>query len=206
MWGRREAAHAAWIASRAALSRTPDAAPSTVAPTIEAAKKMGEKGAPHSEPERLLYEAYCKGHCWAVGPWVINPKTDKGEYYEMIDRIRFAMWRDRAALAAAPTPVADSWVKTDEQRWQDERFASRAAAKPISVDEQQAGRYVKRYEWLRRRVVMMDFSDDVVITITAFKEEGPTGEFLDDQIDTALAEIERIDRAATTNTGADHDD
>lgn len=72
-------------------------------PTLDDAERMGEKGAPHSEPERMLYEAYCKGHCWPVGPWVINPKTGNGEYYGVMDRIRFAMWRDRAALATAPT-------------------------------------------------------------------------------------------------------
>ncbi|WP_232427295.1 hypothetical protein [Burkholderia ubonensis] len=67
---------------------------------------MGENGAPHLEPERLLYEAYCKGHCWAVGAW--NPK---GYYDEFLDRIRFAMWRDRAALgfgARAPATAAEA--------------------------------------------------------------------------------------------------
>jgi len=67
------------------------------APTEADAEEMGREGAPHSEAERKLYEAYCRGHCWAVGPWL----ADKGSYHEMIDRIRFAMWRDRAALAAA---------------------------------------------------------------------------------------------------------
>lgn len=41
----------------------------------------------------------------------------------------------------------------------------------------------ERYEWLRRRAVMVDYSDDTVTKLTLFKNEGPTGEFLDDWID-----------------------
>lgn len=74
----------------------PSQAPNFDAPTEAEAEEMGRKGAPHSETERKLYEAYCRGHCWAVGPWL----ADEGYYYEMPDRIRFAMWRDRAALSA----------------------------------------------------------------------------------------------------------
>ncbi|WP_222104613.1 hypothetical protein [Cupriavidus campinensis] len=66
------------------------------APTEEQAQEMGENGAPHSERERQLYEAYCKGHCWKVGPWDV----ELGCYVDMTDRIRFAMWRDRAALGS----------------------------------------------------------------------------------------------------------
>ncbi|WP_035942512.1 hypothetical protein, partial [Caballeronia glathei] len=71
-------------------------------PTEAQAEAMGEKGAPHSEHERKLYEAYCKGHCWAVGKW----NAEKGYYMDMIDRIRFAMWRDRAALGIAAIDAA----------------------------------------------------------------------------------------------------
>lgn len=42
----------------------------------------------------------------------------------------------------------------------------------------------ERYRWLRRRAVMIDASDDVSIVLTLFRAEGPTGEFLDDQVDT----------------------
>lgn len=62
-------------------------------PSVQDAEEMGKFGSAHSESERALYEAYCKGHCWAVSEW--NPK---GHYEDMLDRIRFAMWRDRAAL------------------------------------------------------------------------------------------------------------
>ncbi|WP_434715622.1 hypothetical protein [Paraburkholderia sp. A3RO-2L] len=63
--------------------------------TLEAAQRMGENGAPHNEDERLLFEAYMKGHCWAVGTWL----PEKGHYADMGSRMLFAMWRDRAALA-----------------------------------------------------------------------------------------------------------
>jgi len=71
-----------------------------VAITEAMAEEIGENGAPHSENERRLYEAYCKGHCWEVGAW------SGTEYCEMLDRIRFAMWRDRAALGAPIAGVA----------------------------------------------------------------------------------------------------
>jgi len=68
-----------------------------VAITEAMAEEMGAGDSPHSEPERLLFEAYSKGHCWAVGEW-------NGRYYvDMSDRILFAYWRDRAALAARDT-------------------------------------------------------------------------------------------------------
>jgi len=78
-----------------------------VAITEVMAEEMGANGSPHSEPERLLFEAYCKGHCWAVGEW-------NGQHYvDMADRIRFAYWRDRAALAtrdSAPSDGPNAWA------------------------------------------------------------------------------------------------
>ncbi|MEI7296661.1 hypothetical protein WCQ02_31345 [Paraburkholderia tropica] len=44
----------------------------------------------------------------------------------------------------------------------------------------------ERYQWLRRRAVMIDGSSDTAMTLTLFYDEGPTGEFLDDQIDDFL--------------------
>lgn len=52
-------------------------------------------------------------------------------------------------------------------------------------------RDAERYRWIRRRAVMMDYSDEAVTTITLFKDEGPTGEFLDDQIDGEIAKEKR---------------
>lgn len=75
--------------------------------TVEQAHAMGKKGSPYSEHERLLYEAYCKGHCWAVGQWL----EGKGIYEDITDRIRFAMWRDRGALEAAATADARATIQ-----------------------------------------------------------------------------------------------
>lgn len=56
----------------------------------------------------------------------------------------------------------------------------------LRAELETARRDAERYRWLRRRAVMMDYSDDVAIMMTLFKDEGPAGEFLDDQIDAAL--------------------
>lgn len=37
------------------------------APSIEAARKMGEVGGPAVEEERLAFEAWMAGHCWELG-------------------------------------------------------------------------------------------------------------------------------------------
>lgn len=52
-------------------------------------------------------------------------------------------------------------------------------------------RDAERYRWLRRRAVMIDASDETITTITLFKDEGPTGEFLDDQIDGEIAKEQK---------------
>lgn len=75
--------------------------------TKEAAYAMGAQGGPVVEHERLLFEAWMAGHCWAVeGVW--NGTTYLGEN-EGVDyvcpgamrtRQLWAAWRDRAALAA----------------------------------------------------------------------------------------------------------
>jgi hypothetical protein len=36
---------------------------------------------------------------------------------------------------------------------------------------------------MRRRAVMVDYSDEAITRLTLLKDEGPTGEFLDDWID-----------------------
>lgn len=63
--------------------------------TKEAAYKMGAKGGSVSAHERELFEEWLRGHCWDVGP-----KLESGEYANMLTRICWASWRDRAALAA----------------------------------------------------------------------------------------------------------
>ena len=71
----------------------------------EAAYKMGAKGADPTEAERLLFEAWMRGHCWAViGEWTgtqyMHPKEGNGFVHEgaMATRRLWAAWRDRAAL------------------------------------------------------------------------------------------------------------
>ena len=76
------------------------------APSIEAARKMGEDGGPAVEEERLAFEAWMSGHCWVLGAtwnglgYVGN--SERGDYVDqwaMRTRELWAAWRDRAALA-----------------------------------------------------------------------------------------------------------
>lgn len=76
------------------------------APSIEAARAMGEKGSPPVEAERLAFEAWMTGHCWPVlADW--NGKEYVGSIekglgmtcpHAMRIRQMWAAWRDRAAL------------------------------------------------------------------------------------------------------------
>ena len=76
------------------------------APDTEAAYAMGANGGPVVESERLAFEAWMRGHCWALGA------TWRGTQYRSDDeasgdinphamrtRQLWAAWRDRAALA-----------------------------------------------------------------------------------------------------------
>lgn len=81
------------------------------APSIEAARKMGETGGPAVEDERLAFEAWMSGHCWSVGDvwWDGRGYISPGENAAFVDpvsrRVRqlWAAWRDRAALARMAT-------------------------------------------------------------------------------------------------------
>ncbi|SEJ56833.1 hypothetical protein SAMN05216201_11120 [Pseudomonas linyingensis] len=88
--------------------------------TEHAAHQMGATGAEPTEAERLLFEAWMRGHCWAVvGEWDGRTYTAVSERGGLVDlaamrtRQLWAAWRDRAALAghAAP-PAADqlTWI------------------------------------------------------------------------------------------------
>jgi hypothetical protein len=77
------------------------------APTIEAARAMGAQGGPHVEAERLAFEAWMAGHCWALsaiwdGAGYRGTSEDGGRVcpYAMSTRQMWAAWRDRAALAS----------------------------------------------------------------------------------------------------------
>lgn len=78
--------------------------------TIEAAHDLGTKGAEPSEAERLLFEAWMRGHCWALscewdGKQYTNDVERGGNLCPHAIRTRqlWAVWRDRAALGAQQT-------------------------------------------------------------------------------------------------------
>lgn len=85
------------------------------APTIEAAREMGRNGSPVVEAERLAFEAWVRGHGWALdAEWVnggyIGAVEKSGHLCSraMLIRMMWAAWRDRAALAqTAPPPETD---------------------------------------------------------------------------------------------------
>lgn len=76
--------------------------------TQEQAHEMGAKGAPATEDERLLFEAWMRGHCWALSA-IWDGNTYRGTAEDgncvcpkaMNTRQLWAVWRDRAALAQA---------------------------------------------------------------------------------------------------------
>ena len=77
-------------------------------PSIAAAKKMGESGSPVVPEERLAFEAWMQGHCWALGAeWTgsgYRASCETGTYIDpqaMCTRMMWAAWRDRAALSLA---------------------------------------------------------------------------------------------------------
>ncbi len=73
------------------------------APSIEAAYAMGAEGGPVVEAERLAFEAWMRGHCWALSAaWdgsTYRGAAEHGNYmHAMQTRQMWAAWRDRAAL------------------------------------------------------------------------------------------------------------
>ncbi len=79
--------------------------PAVRQPTLDAARALGAVGGAPSEAERLLFEAWMAGHCWAiVGDWdgttYIHPLERDGNVLPsaMHTRGLWAAWRDRAAL------------------------------------------------------------------------------------------------------------
>jgi len=76
-------------------------------PTPTEAYVMGATGGPFVEAERLAFEAWMEGHCWALGAtW--NGSAYVSDMEEgcsvdpaaMMTRMLWAAWRDRAALVA----------------------------------------------------------------------------------------------------------
>lgn len=74
-------------------------------PSIEAAHAMGANGGPAFEAERLVFEAWMRGHCWSLGAtWNGSGYKSDSEHdgwpapQAMRTRQMWAAWRDRAAL------------------------------------------------------------------------------------------------------------
>lgn len=90
------------------------AAPVTMkAATEDAAHQLGAAGAEPTEHERLLFEAWMRGHCWSVcGEWNGRTYVAAGEQggqinpAAMLTRQLWAAWRDRAALGGHTVPPA----------------------------------------------------------------------------------------------------
>lgn len=81
------------------------------APSTDAAYLMGATGGPVAEDERLAFEAWMRGHCWALcahwnGEQYVSDEETTGfvSAQAMVTRRLWAAWRDRAAL----TPNRDS--------------------------------------------------------------------------------------------------
>ncbi|GEM_PF-1890592 len=87
---------------------------------VEAAEAMGATGGPASEPERLAFEAWMRGHCWALcatwdGAGYRSDAEQGGRYCPDAARTRmlWAAWRDRAALAQQPAaPSGEAVAQT----------------------------------------------------------------------------------------------
>lgn len=86
--------------------------------TIEDAHAMGASGAEgagieHSEPERLAFEAWMRGHCWSYSDtwngaaYVNREGYDRHGYDPVAQETRrlWAAWRDRAALTFHTAPL-----------------------------------------------------------------------------------------------------
>ena len=112
---------AAITAIREALAEQPAQQQEPVAITAEQAYEMGANGAEPTNEERLLFEAWMRGHCWAVvGEWDGKTYVHKQESTGFVNasamrtRQLWAAWRDRAALTSPP--ASKPWVGlTDEE-------------------------------------------------------------------------------------------
>lgn len=105
------------------------------APDIEAARKMGEEGGPAVEEERLAFEAWMDGHCWALcAEWNGTAYVEMCETRDFISpnathtRGLWAAWRDRAALARMATDDRIEQLETALRLAADEPNIDRARA------------------------------------------------------------------------------
>lgn len=121
--------------ARAILALRPQS--ESAAPTVEAAREMGAKGGPVVEAERLAFEAWMAGHCWAVSPtW--NGKTyddsEEDKKRKLLDplarttRMLWAAWRDRAALSSLRPQAVPMTELPDFDELPDEAIDNACAA------------------------------------------------------------------------------
>jgi len=106
-----------------------------MAPSIESARKMGEEGGPAVEEERLAFEAWMDGHCWALcAEWNGTAYVEMCEIGDFISpnathtRGLWAAWRDRAALARMATDDRIDQLETALRLAADEPNIDRARA------------------------------------------------------------------------------
>ena len=106
------------------------------APSIEAARKMGEVGGPAVEEERLAFEVWMAGHCWELGAtWngtaYVGDREVDGRFVSpkaIHTRGLWAAWRDRAALSRMATDDRIDQLETALRLAADEPNIDRARA------------------------------------------------------------------------------
>lgn len=81
---------------------------------VAAAEALGATGSPASEPERMAFEAWMRGHCWSLcATWngtEYRGDAEQGGHYcpkAATTRMLWAAWRDRAALSRMTPPPAE---------------------------------------------------------------------------------------------------
>lgn len=136
------------------LAAAPAAPVAVQEPSEEAAYQIGAKGAEPTESERRLFEAWMRGHCWAVaGEW--NGKTyvaadEDGRcvnQHAMLTRQLWAAWRDRAALACSAAPAATPQVAQEAVAWAvDVQGYTRLLYNSLSAAEDSARHYSEERE------------------------------------------------------------
>lgn len=60
---------------------------------------VGDYQLPDTPEERVLFEAYMKGHSWAIGEYNIETKS----YSDTLTRMLYGVWRDAAGLCLLKT-------------------------------------------------------------------------------------------------------
>lgn len=113
-------------------------------------------------------------------PWDLDRLTN--EAADALEAANAVTNQVGSALGAAHSRIAD--LETKCRLYEASLDKSDREADGMKKD-------AERYRWLRRRAVMADYSDEMVTTIALFKDEGPSGEFLDDQIDGEITKAKK---------------